>query len=428
MAKRILVVSDCPTLNTGYARVSRFVATTLQDAGYRVRYLPCNATMENSGRTFNFELDKFDVHQRYNNSRIGEVLATYKPSLVMVFGEFNFVGYIGNVCRQLNIRSMYYFPIEGEGYPPHIVYLGGGHVDFKLTLMKFHYIVAYSEFGARNINNLMPGIVTDTIPHQVDTSIFRPLDKKACLNIFFPSLINNPDVGMEKMFIVGGVYRNMRRKGLDYFMKAMQHLIHDHEKEQKFYGFLVTDPRDAQGYNLEKMIEHYNLGGRMVIHPVTGGKEGPEDNQLCEIYNTFDVHLCPFRAEGFGIPIIESLACGVRTVCTNFATPANFGAGVCDFVDPVWLEPVASTNCEWAVLNPEHVAKKVADIYNHGYTKDAYQPGVDLAKKFDDKVVGQQWVKLLNDLDLPDMSDIDEKLFQGTTQDEVAESYFDTLG
>ena len=296
MQKRILIVSDCPTLNTGYARVSRFVATTLQDNGYRVRYLPCNATMPNSERKFNFELDKFDVAQRYNNRRIGEVIADFKPSLVMVFGEFNYIGYVGNVCRQLNIRSMYYFPVEGEGYPPHIVNLGGGHIDFKATLMKFHYIVAYSEFGARNISNLLPGIVTDTIPHQVDTTVFRPLDRKQCLDVFFPALMNDPDIGIDKIFMVGGVYRNMRRKGLDYFMKAMQILIEKHEKERRFYGFLVTDPRDAQGYNLDKMVEQYGLKGRMIINPVIGGKEGPADNQLCEIYNTFDVHLCPFRA------------------------------------------------------------------------------------------------------------------------------------
>ena len=427
MPKRILIVSDCPTLNTGYARVSRFVATVLQDNGFRVRYLPCNATMQNSDRVFNFELDKFDVHQRYNNKRIGDILIEFKPSLVIVFGEFNFVGYIGNTCRQLNIRSMYYLPVEGEGYPPHLVHLGGGHIDYKLTLMKFNYILAYSEFGARNINNLLPGIVTDTMPHQVDTTIFRPLDKKKCLDLFFPSLTQDPALGIDKIFIVGGVYRNMRRKGLDYFMKGLQHFIETYEKERKAYGFLITDPMDGQGFDIGRMIEQYNLKGRIVINPVVGGKDGPADNQLCEMYNTFDVHLCPFRAEGFGLPIIESLACGVRTICTNFATPAIFGKGVCDFIEPVWTEPLVSTNCEWAVLDPKDVAKAINKVYIYGNTKEPYQLGVDLAAKFDEKVVAAKWVKLLNELDLPDMGDVDDKLFQGTTQESVSDAYLESL-
>jgi len=429
MKKRILVISDCPTLNTGYARVSRFVATTLQDADYQVRYIPCNATMTNSDREFNFELDKFDPQDRYNNRRIHDILCAYKPSLVIVFGEFNYIGYVGNICRQLNIQSMYYFPVEGENYPPNIVHLGGGHIDFKLTLMKFHHIVAYSEFGARNINALMPGIVTDTIPHQVDTANFRPLDKKKCLNLFFPALMNDPELGIDKVFIVGGVYRNMRRKGLDYFLKGLQLFIEKYEKKDsmKAIAFLVTDPRDAQGYNLDKMIELYGLNGRVVVHPVIGGKEGPADNQLCEIYNTFDVHLCPFRAEGFGIPILESLACGVRAIATNFASPAVFGKGVIDFIDPAWTEPVAMTNCEWAVLNPEDVAKAIDKVYSYGYTKDVYQPGVDLAQKFSEKIVAQKWVKLLSDLDLPDMSDIDEAKATGNTNDNIAADYLASL-
>jgi len=429
MAKRILIVSDCPTLNTGYARVSRFVATALQNNGYRVRYLPCNATVEHSDRSFNFEMEKFDPNQRYNNHRIGEVLTNYKPALVMVFGEFSFVGYIGNVCMQFNIQSLYYCPVEGEGYPPKVVYLSGGHIDYKLTMMKFHHIVAYSQFGARNINNLLPGIVTDTIPHQVDNTVFRPLSREACLDMFFPQLLKNPDIGMDKLTIIGGVFRNMRRKGADYFMNAIGHLIRDHEKfsDKKYYAFLITDPRDGQGFNLETLIDKHGLKGRVVLHPVIGGKEGPNDHQLCEIYNTFDVMLAPHRAEGFGVPILEACACGIRVVTTNYATPAEFGKEVFTFVDPEWLEPVHGTNCEWAVIDAKKIAEKVAVVCTSNNTKETYQKGVDLANTFSEDNVTKKWLQLINDLDLPDVADIDEESFKVPTDSDIADSYLEAL-
>jgi glycosyltransferase involved in cell wall biosynthesis len=410
--KRILVVSDCPTLNTGYARVGRFVATTLQHNGYRVRYLPSNATVEDSNRTFDFETEKFDPSDRYNTRRIQDVLLSFKPSIVLVFGEFQYVGYIGSTCRKLNIQSLYYMPVEGEGYPPHWVYLNGGNIDFKRTIMQFHHIVAYSKFGSRNINNLLPGIVTDVIPHAVDTNTFKPLDKRKCRDQLFPQL--------DKPFIVGGVYRNMRRKGIDTYFMALEQAI-KRETDRKIYGFLITDHRDPQGYNLDTLISRHNLKGRVILHPVTGGKEGPEDHQLCEIYNSFDVHLCPFRAEGWGLNILEGAACGVPTICTNYASPKEYGKDVFNFVDPAWFEPFSNITCEWAVLNPEDVANKLVDVYTRGDSSDV--DAVKMAQKYSEEDVSKQWVKLIKDIDLPDMADVEET----TEQSSILDSYVDAL-
>lgn len=416
MAKRILIICDDPTLNTGYARVGRFVAKTLQAVGYRVRYAPCNSVIpEVDRKQWSFELDAFNPNDRYYNKTIAATLTQYKPALVLVFGEFSFVGYLGNVCRQYGIRSLYYFPVEGDHYPPSLLYLSGGQIDFKLTLMKFHYIVAYSEFGARNINQLLPGIVTDTIPHQVDTTIFRPLDRLACLTTFFPSLVNDPDIGADRMFIVGHVGRNQRRKGTDYVIQGFADFVERYTKTddpnyRRPYLFLTLDPKDTHGYNLFELVERYNLRGKVIINPVIGGKNGPADNQLAEVYNTFDVHLCPHRAEGFGLNVLESLACGIRTVTTDYATPAEFGKDCCELVRPSWMEHVTGTNCNWAVINPRDIGNALGKVYMNvlGCTKIQHAPSVLAAQQFAEPVVARRWVKLLEDLALPELSDIEE--------------------
>ena len=408
--QRILIICDDPSLNTGYARVGRFVGQTLHEAGYRVRYLPCNATYPDVDRTqWGFELDAYNPSDRYNNHAIAGVITTYKPSLVMVFGEFIYMGYIGNVCRQYGIQSMYYMPVEGQSYPPSVVYMGGGHIDYKLTLQKFNYIVAYSQFGADNINRLLPGIVTSIVPHQVDTSVFRPLDRRQCLQTFFPQFIED---GLDKVFIVGAVGRNQCRKGTDLLVQGFARFVKNLPIDSGCvpYLFMTTDPKDSHGYNLYSMVDELGLRGHVIINPVVGGKQGPADNQLCEIYNTFDVHASIHRAEGFGLCLIESLACGIRSLTTNYATPAIFGKDVCDFVPVSWMETRESTNTKWAVVDPFYVGEALAKVYDErAKTKQVYQPGVDRAAQFDNKIVARQWVKLLADLRLPDMAPVEDQ-------------------
>ena len=429
--KRILIIADDPTLNTGYARVGRFLATALHNSGeYRVRYLPCNACTANTDRNkFGFELESFDVGDRYNGNRLSPTLISFKPSLVIVLGEFAFVGYIGNVCRQMGVRSMYYMPVEGAKYPPRVVHVAGGFIDYHLTLQKFHYIVAYSQFGADNINRLLPGIVTDIVPHQVDIETFRPLDRETIFKTFFPNLCESP--GINNAFIVGHVGRNQRRKGMDYVLQGFAHFLKNHVNEDrcKAYLFLTTDPKDPQGFHLFDMIDDLSLRGHVIFNQVVGGKQGPLDNQLCEIYNTFDVHLCPHRAEGFGLPVLESMACGVRTITTNYATPPEFGKGVVDLIEPAWFEPVVATNCDWAVVNPAHIGDALGRAYEDFkgiHTIDI--KARERAEHYSEERVATKWLRLLKELQLPELtSTIEEGKVGQSDTDTIMDNYLEEL-
>jgi len=47
-------------------------------------------------------------------------------------------------------------------------------------------------------------------------------------------------------------------------------------------------------------------------------------SSLAEVYRSGDVFLFPSRAEGFGLPCIEALACGLPTVVTNYSGQGSF--------------------------------------------------------------------------------------------------------
>lgn len=416
---RILIVGDNPKLNTGYARVARFVATTLADNGYQVKYLPCNADMS-SDTKFNFELEPFNAADRFGSKAIGDLLPSYKPALVICFGEFAFVGYIGNICRQMGIKSMYYYPVEGVNYPPRVVYTSIGFIDYHLTLQKFNYIVAYSQFGADNINKLLPGIVTDIIPHQVDTDVFRPLDRAKCFAHYFSGL--DP----EKTFIVGHVGRNQRRKGTDLLMQGFASFLHSYKGDKHPYLFLLLDPKDSHGYNLYEMAESLNLGSHIVISEVIGGKQGPDDYVLAEVYNTMDVALFPHRAEGFGLPVLEALACGTSVITTNYATPPEVVKDAAIKVPYAWLEPTVGTNCMWAVINPDTIGNAIYAAMTAQPPRYMNAAGVAVAEAYSTKVVGQKWLQLLRDLQLPEQSVLIEDVIKPDVNN-VLDSYLDEV-
>jgi len=46
-------------------------------------------------------------------------------------------------------------------------------------------------------------------------------------------------------------------------------------------------------------------------------------NRMPEVYNMFDVNLLISSREGFGLPILESQACGVPCIATDFASASE---------------------------------------------------------------------------------------------------------
>jgi glycosyltransferase involved in cell wall biosynthesis len=427
MKKRIYIIADNPKIITGYARVGRFIAKSLHEGGYEVIYLPCNADAPDCEDKYLYEVLPFDPGDRYWINRMVPALRQLPPSLLLCIGEFSYVGHVGTVCRDLGVQSLYYFPVEGKYYPPAEFYAQGvGKVDVRMRLVKFNHIVAYSDFGKTEINRLLPGIVTDVIPHAVNTEIFRPLDKETCLRVFIPKVVDHHTY--DKLFIVGAAYRNHRRKGIPHLLKAFKHFIDNYENKEYKTAllFMVMDQKDPYGYHLENLIERYGLKGRVILAPQFAGREGLTDHGLCEVYNSFDVHVCPFLAEGFGYSVIEPMACGIRTIATNYATPAEYGKDVLHFVEPEDLIPELQSNCEWAVID----YKKFAVAINEEYLACKHQTdqkAVERAVEFSEPLIAKKWVDLIGRLKLPEITEL-RKAEEAAPQTNSVDDYLNTMG
>ena len=60
--------------------------------------------------------------------------------------------------------------------------------------------------------------------------------------------------------------------------------------------------------------------------------------ELVDLYNLTDLFVFPSLYEGFGLPVLESLACGTNVICSNSSSIPEVGGDVVEYFDPYNIE------------------------------------------------------------------------------------------
>jgi glycosyltransferase involved in cell wall biosynthesis len=90
--------------------------------------------------------------------------------------------------------------------------------------------------------------------------------------------------------------------------------------------------------------------------------------QLVELYNASDVFVFPSLYEGFGVPLIEAMACGAPVVCSEYELFREVCADAANFADSRDASALAAAMAR--VLDDSNLAA------------DLRQRGLERAKKF----------------------------------------------
>ena len=166
-----------------------------------------------------------------------------------------------------------------------------------------------SKFGQKQVKDYY-NIDTLCIPHGTEIDKFYRLNEQ-------DRTLLRQKVGLNDKFVIGVVARNQPRKMLDRMFKAMYYLK---DKVPNAILFLHMDPRDASAsFDMFSIIQKYNLENRVVFSGMKA-HDGFGWNQMNEVYNIMDCMFLSTSGEGFGIPIIESMACEVPVVATDYTT------------------------------------------------------------------------------------------------------------
>ncbi len=170
---------------------------------------------------------------------------------------------------------------------------------------------------------------------------FKPLDRAKTRESFGL----NP-----KLKIIGMVARNQVRKLFPALLSSFRKYL-DKTKDETIWLWFHSRYPDCS-WDFPVLLQEYNVAHRVLFtytcmncrftyagpfqdisqcpkckelsgtHP--GANTGITSEDLCRIYNCFDVMTLYSQREGFGIPVVEAAACGIPTMVTNYSSLEDF--------------------------------------------------------------------------------------------------------
>jgi glycosyltransferase involved in cell wall biosynthesis len=145
-----------------------------------------------------------------------------------------------------------------------------------------------------------------TIPHGVDTNIWKPLSEEQIKNARKKYFGIN-----DNTFLVGSVARNQPRKRLDGLMMTLKKFVDKYEtKDRKIRCYFHCSLQDNIGWDLQWLSAWYGIMDRVIFDKNLQPGIGPTEEQLNEIVNCFDAHVSLTNSEGWHLPALETAAAG----------------------------------------------------------------------------------------------------------------------
>lgn len=133
-------------------------------------------------------------------------------------------------------------------------------------------------------------------------------------SIFYP---NPSNINREKVVFLN-IGKWEKRKGHDVLANAFFRTFKDIDDVELWMmptNKFLTKEQDRYWNDYYKK----NLGEKFIRIPNL-----PSPSDVAEIINKSDIGIYPHRAEGFGLPLLESISCGKRIIATNYSAPKDY--------------------------------------------------------------------------------------------------------
>lgn len=337
MSKRKYLWNGDACIETGFARVTRNVCTPL-GAVADVSVLGINYFGDPHGPTCKGP-HPYAVYpaagggDAFGIQRVPALLKEIRPDLLVVMNDpWNVKHYVQRFASALPVVA--YMPVDGKNCQ--------GRELNGLSLAIF-----YTQFGLDEARKGGYSGKATIIPHGVDTSIYRPMDRAA----------TRERMGITKrlgedLFIVGNINRNQPRKRLDLTIAYFAEWVKTRRIDNA-YLYLHLAPTGDKGWDVRQLCDYYGIGNKLII---TSSKMVPgvgvSEQYLAGIYNCFDAMMTTTQGEGWGLPTMEAMACGIPQIVPDWAALGEWPG------DAVLKVPCTSTA---ATVNDVNVIGGLAD-------------------------------------------------------------------
>src|SRR3972149_8294424 len=155
-------------------------------------------------------------------------------------------------------------------------------------------------------------------------NIFRQNEKNEDLNLLRKKY-NLPS----KYFLTVGIISP--RKNIENIIKAFEIVKYKYKE----YKLIIAG---KLGWHCQGIMDYYK--GSKFIEDILFIHQLP-DEMLAVLYNLADIFLFPSHYEGFGIPLLESMACGTPVINSNVLSLSEINGGAAIFLYPHYIDEIS---------------------------------------------------------------------------------------
>jgi glycosyltransferase involved in cell wall biosynthesis len=209
-----------------------------------------------------------------------------------------------------------------EGYPQAFDWwtLNKARLAYSMSARRASVVCTVSEFSKRDMVHFygMPAERIHVVPEGVDTRVFRPIEDQARLRAWRIGMF-----GADLPFITY-VGRPTERRNLTPLLRAYAAL----KREKGIPHKMVIAGADLPGTSpFRKVIAEEGIEKEVFVRGYVDHHEMPL------VYNAADLFIYPSSYEGFGMPVLEAMACGTPLITLNNTAFPEFAGGVAHLLE-----------------------------------------------------------------------------------------------
>lgn len=443
--KTILITTYSPCIHGSYGIVSKEIFQRIFDEKkYRIihhgwfhadlatqvpwQVIPTKAKQVNN----HMELIASDIH---GQESFKELMAQIKPDIVWALGDFYMLNHV--FAEKKNYPSTQfigYVAVDGEPW----------HTGNVHTVKDADYIYSMSNFGAEILTKLT-GKPAKYIWSGVDLNKFFPVSKEEKMDLRKKSTNN---VFNEDTFVAGFVGKIQYRKQNDKIWEYVHYMVHGDyilcndcdrvtlmewdptngtqrhpsklttydinydysycshcrslnitkgKPNNKFYGYVHSPFKPDDSWNPDLLAAIWRVQGKILNTKNLGSNKGIDEQNMVSIYNLFDMMYYPSGGEGFGMPVLEAMACGIPTMYTNYSSHAEVAANVGIPIKCTYVTEHLSCYNRARADTADAVRKTLKILDNRSLLENLSAKCIEKAKDYTWDIISKQWSDVIAD-------------------------------
>ena len=266
-------------------------------------------------------------------------------------------------------------------------------------------LIAQSKFGYNEIKKVVgPSKPIYYVPHGVNTSIFKPYEEGE------REKLKAAIIGKQNIFIFGFVGANdSDRKDIPGLIKAFSIFLQNNKDAKNAYLLVWSNTKPAAGrsYDLVRLARRYGVADRVFFPNDQPPTVFFDEAFMAKVYNSMDWFATMSSGEGFNLPLLEAMACGVPVIAGDHTAHHELAfdgdyqpRGIplkAKYVRPTLWTP---THQEYSFIDPYDMADAMAKAYNA--EREVYSANAaEFARQYDWKVVIDKYlVPTLEDIEV----------------------------